>query len=142
MKGGERTLSVVIPVYNNAATVRETYHRLSGVLNAEETSWHVLFVNDGSQDESWKILTELQAEKENVRVIDLGWNFGQHNATVCGLKYAAGDYVVTMDADLQHPAEEIPGLIEKSRKGMTSFTGSIKENDTPSSGTSSQTWST
>jgi undecaprenyl-phosphate 4-deoxy-4-formamido-L-arabinose transferase len=114
---GKRTLSIVIPVYNNSGTVRELYRRLSAVLGQNGMEWDVIFVNDGSKDESWKVLTGLQQEMGNVRVIDLGRNFGQHNATVCGLKYSRGDYIVTMDADLQHPAEEIPKLIHKIEEG-------------------------
>jgi len=107
----------VIPVYNNSGTVRELYRRLSAVLGQNGMEWDVIFVNDGSKDESWKVLTGMQQEMGNVRVIDLGRNFGQHNATVCGLKYSRGDYIVTMDADLQHPAEEIPKLIHKIEEG-------------------------
>ena len=113
----KRSLSIVIPVYNNSGTIRELYRQLSAVLNRSGLEWEVIFVNDGSKDESWEVLTALQQETGNVRIIDLGRNFGQHNATVCGLKHSRGDYHLTMDADLQHPAEEIPKLIKKIEEG-------------------------
>ena len=110
-------LSIIVPVFNNFGTIRNLYENISNVFSREEDSFEIIFVNDGSQDDSWAILAELQAECENVKIINLGRNFGQHNATVCGLNFASGDLIVTIDADLQHPAKEIPKLVREMDEG-------------------------
>ena len=113
----EIDFSVVVPVYNSADSLKELYLRISQVFNKLQSSWEIILVNDCSGDQSWKILQEISNSNDNVTVINLMNNFGQHNATLCGLKRAAGEYIITIDDDLQHPPEEIIKLIQLIRKG-------------------------
>jgi undecaprenyl-phosphate 4-deoxy-4-formamido-L-arabinose transferase len=105
------SLSVVVPVYNEEATLEALYARLAPVLEGIGRSYEVIFVNDGSRDASLEILRRLHERYPAVRVIALNRNYGQHAAVFAGLEHARGDVVVTLDADLQNPPEEIPRLI-------------------------------
>jgi len=109
--------SVVIPVYNSASVVEQTVTRVSEffVLNALEHE--IILVNDGSLDNSWNVICELARKLPNVTGINLLKNYGQHNANLCGFRESKGDYVVTMDDDLQNPPEELGRLIEAARQG-------------------------
>lgn len=105
-------ISVVIPVYNSAEILPALYARLRAALTAIGKSFELVLVDDGSQDASWQVLERLQAEdSDHVVVIQLMRNFGQHNALMCGFRHARGNYVVTMDDDLQHSPEEIHKLL-------------------------------
>src|ERR1700730_9375241 len=105
-------VSVVVPVYNGAATLPELVARLATVLAHCAPRSEIVLVNDGSRDASWQVILELAARDPRVRGIDLMRNYGQHNALLCGIRAAAGAVVVTMDDDLQHPPEEIPKLLD------------------------------
>ena len=109
----ERELvSVVIPVFNEAPNLRVLWPRLRPVLESLGRRWEVVFVDDGSSDASLEILTSISADEDGrVRVVELARNFGQHSAVLAGFRNAHGDIVVTLDADLQNPPEEIPKLI-------------------------------
>jgi undecaprenyl-phosphate 4-deoxy-4-formamido-L-arabinose transferase len=85
---------------------------------AEKFELDIILVNDGSPDHSMDVLREFSSKYANVRAINLSRNFGQHNAIMAGLNYARGDYVVTMDDDLQHPVEEVQKLIDEIDKGF------------------------
>ncbi len=105
-------ISVVIPVYNSAATLQALHGRLQAVLAGMGKSFEVLYVDDGSQDASWGVLRQLQDHDPcHVVAIQLMRNYGQHNALMCGFRHARGDYIITMDDDLQHPPEELPKLL-------------------------------
>ena len=108
---GHPYLSVVIPVYNEAANLEALYARLGPVLDQLGRRYEVIFVDDGSRDRSLELLCGLNADHPAVRVIALNRNFGQHAAVFAGLDHAQGEVIVTMDADLQNPPEEIPRLI-------------------------------
>jgi undecaprenyl-phosphate 4-deoxy-4-formamido-L-arabinose transferase len=111
-------LSVVIPVYRSANTLFALLERLLKVLTSSGLTFEIVLVDDGSPDGSWQVLTELQAtHADRLVVIQLMRNYGQHNALMCGLRHARGEYVVTMDDDLQHPPEEIPKLLRAIRAG-------------------------
>jgi polyisoprenyl-phosphate glycosyltransferase len=111
-------LSVVIPVYRSALTLRELTQRLLAVLDATQMSYEILFVEDGSPDDSWSILREVQQERpEQIVCIQLMRNYGQHNALMCGFRQSRGRYVITMDDDLQNPPEEIPVLLQAMEAG-------------------------
>jgi undecaprenyl-phosphate 4-deoxy-4-formamido-L-arabinose transferase len=99
------SLSVVVPVYNEEATLEALYARLAPVLEGIGRSYEVIFVNDGSRDASLEILRRLHERYPAVRVIALNRNYGQHAAVFAGLEHARGDVVVTLDADLQNPPE-------------------------------------
>jgi undecaprenyl-phosphate 4-deoxy-4-formamido-L-arabinose transferase len=110
--------SVVIPVYRSADTLRELTRRLCLVLDGAGRNYEIIFVDDGSPDRSWDVLRELcAAQPGRVVAVQLMRNFGQHNALMCGFRRARGEYVVTMDDDLQNPPEEIPKLIAALKQG-------------------------
>lgn len=121
-------LSVVIPVYNSATLLEQLVQRLLPVLDGTGLSYEVVFVDDGSRDDSWRVLTELKAaHPDKITAIQLMRNFGQHNALMCGLRHTQGKYVVTMDDDLQNPPEEIPRLLEAiESRGLDLVYGSAK----------------
>jgi undecaprenyl-phosphate 4-deoxy-4-formamido-L-arabinose transferase len=110
-------VSVVVPVYNSERTLDDLLANLARVLPGAARSFEVVLVNDGSRDRSGRVLEELAARYGWVRAIHLSRNFGQHNATLCGVRAARFDVVVTMDDDLQHPAENIPLLLAKLDQG-------------------------
>src|SRR5579863_4400223 len=107
-------ISVVVPVYRSASTLRDLAARIEAALSATGMTWEVVFVNDGSPDNSWEILHDLQSTNpDHVVAVELMRNFGQHNALMCGFRHSRGRYIVTMDDDLQNPPEEIPKLINE-----------------------------
>lgn len=115
---GSLRLSAVVPVYNAAATVGALFDRLSPVLEeVAPSSWEVIFVNDGSQDDSWAALQSVCGRSDRAIALDLLRNYGQHNALLCGLRAARGELIVTLDDDLQHPPEEIPKLLAVLEEG-------------------------
>ena len=105
-------ISVVIPVYNEAANLPTLWTRLDTVMSRLARPWEVVFVDDGSADDSLRMLSTFTSASGRVRVVELARNFGQHSAILAGFKQSKGDIVVTLDADLQNPPEEIPRLIE------------------------------
>jgi polyisoprenyl-phosphate glycosyltransferase len=109
--------SVVIPVYNEAEVLPTLYDRLTRVLNGLGEPYEIIFVNDGSADESPLLLQDLQAKDERIKFLSLSRNFGHQIAITAGLDHSTGQAVVVMDADLQDPPEVIPRLIEQWRKG-------------------------
>ena len=109
-------ISVVIPVYNNAATVEELARRIDAAL--AQRDYEIIFVNDGSSDDSLERLRRIAAADRRVRPIALARNFGQHPAISAGFEHAAGDAIVLMDADLQDRPEDIPAMLGKLRDGI------------------------
>lgn len=110
--------SVVIPVYNSEQTLVELIDRLEQVFKDIEQPYEIILVDDNSYDNSWDVLNSLHNTISNLKIIRLARNFGQHNATLCGFNHASGDYIITLDDDLQHPPEEIPKLINKINEGF------------------------
>ena len=111
-------VSVVVPVYRSEATLPDLVDRLTAVLKQTGLRYEIVFVDDGSPDDSWQVLTDLQAKSPNAIVaVQLMRNFGQHNAIMCGLRHARGRLIVTMDDDLQNPPEEIPKLLRTVDEG-------------------------
>ncbi len=111
-RAGNRSLSIVIPVYNSEYILKDLIARLMPVLHEWGAPFEVVMVNDGSKDGSWSVLCELQrSHPDHLTAINLMRNFGQHNAIMCGLRQCSGEFVVTMDDDLQNPPEEIPKLL-------------------------------
>ena len=105
-------LSVVVPVYRSAGTLVQLADRLRAMMARLGCRGEMIFVDDGSPDDSWQVLCHLQkADPEGVTAIQLMRNFGQHNALMCGFRHARGRLVVTLDDDLQHPPEEIAKLL-------------------------------
>jgi glycosyltransferase involved in cell wall biosynthesis len=110
------TVSVVIPVYRAALTLRELYGQLSITMRQIAPTFEIIFVEDCGGDESWSIITELAEADQRVRGIRMSRNYGQHNAVLCGIRAARYDVIVTMDDDLQHPVSEIAPLLAPSRR--------------------------
>ncbi len=110
-------VSLVIPVFNEEPNLDPLYERLEPVLEKLGQPYEVIFVDDGSRDRSIEVMRRLQAKHDAVRVIQLNRNYGQHAAVTAGLNHARGDVIVTLDADLQNPPEEIPRLLDKVSAG-------------------------
>ncbi len=104
-------LSIVIPLLNEEESLRELYHWIAQVMQANGFSYELLFIDDGSSDGSWDIIRELSAEHTEIRGIRFLKNFGKSQALHAGFKAATGDRVITMDADLQDNPEEIPEML-------------------------------
>jgi glycosyltransferase involved in cell wall biosynthesis len=111
------TLTIVVPVHDEAAVLHEFVRRIGAVLDRLTVDCEILFVNDGSRDASLEILRGLRNSDPRVGVIDLSRNFGKEDAMSAGLDFAGGDAVIVMDADLQDPPECIPAMIEAWREG-------------------------
>ena len=111
-------VSVVVPVYNEEGNLPALLPRLIAVLDATGHAYEMLFVDDGSRDRSLEILQEwARRYPDRLRVLELSHNFGQHQAILAAFRDVAGDIVVTLDADLQNPPEEIPKLLAKVAEG-------------------------
>ena len=109
---------MVIPVFDEEQSLPELYRRLAAVLDAVPERSEIVFVNDGSRDGSGELLGEILRSDPRVTLVDLAYNSGQHAAVLAGFHVSRGDVVVTLDADLQNPPEEIPKLLDKIRAGF------------------------
>jgi glycosyltransferase involved in cell wall biosynthesis len=105
-------VSVVLPLYNEEESLRELTERIVGTMKAMGKSYEIIFVDDGSTDRSFEVLKEIRKTNPRARVIRFRRNFGKSAALAIGFREARGEYVITMDADLQDDPKEIPGLIE------------------------------
>jgi undecaprenyl-phosphate 4-deoxy-4-formamido-L-arabinose transferase len=111
-------LSIVIPVYNEALNLPTLFARLYPVLDALGRRYEIIFTNDGSADRSIELLRAQYAARPDVtRVIDFNSNYGQHMAIMAAFERVRGEVIVTLDADLQNPPEEIPKLLAKMDAG-------------------------
>ncbi len=111
-------LSIVIPVYNEEETLEELYRRLTQTLDKLGKAYEIILTNDGSKDKSSEILQALHERRPTqIRVIEFNGNFGQHMAIMAGFERVRGEIVITMDADLQNPPEEIPKLVAAMEAG-------------------------
>jgi undecaprenyl-phosphate 4-deoxy-4-formamido-L-arabinose transferase len=119
-------ISVVIPIYNESAALSNLFSRLYPALDNLNAPYEIIFVNDGSRDNSAAILADqFRARPDVTRVVLLNSNYGQHMAILAGFEATRADIVVTLDADLQNPPEEIAKLVEKMREGYD-YVGSIR----------------
>ncbi|MGD0843309.1 MAG: glycosyltransferase [Geobacteraceae bacterium] len=118
-------ISVVIPVYNEECNLRPLSARLFPVLEQIGKPFEIIFIDDGSCDRSLNILKEFAAGSPDVKVIEFNGNFGQHMAILAAFEKSAGEIVITLDADLQNPPEEIPKLVAEMEKGHD-VVGSIR----------------
>ena len=104
--------SVVVPVYNSEHTLQELYTRLEKVFRETiKEEFELILVDDGSKDRSFEVMKELRDKDSRVKIIQMARNFGQHPALLCGFAHAKGEFIVTMDDDLQHQPEELPKMI-------------------------------
>ena len=134
-KEENKKISVVIPMYYEEKVVTECYNRLKNVLEKlNNYDYELIFVNDGSQDNTLNLLEEIATQNKKVKVISFSRNFGHQAAVTAGLKFITGDAIVIIDADLQDPPERIPEMLKlwengyeviygkrKSRKGESAF---------------------
>ena len=110
-------VSVVVPVYNGSDTIPFLADEINKVLPEVADEFELVLVNDGSPDQSWQVISELAHKYPWVHGIDLMRNYGQHNATLCGVREARYEVIVIMDDDLQNPPREIPKLLKKLSEG-------------------------
>ena len=113
----EKTLSVVVSVYNEEQALPIFYQTAKPILDRLSWNYELWFMNDGSQDDSLKVLLELAAQDDHVKVVSFSRNFGHEAAMIAGIDYARGDGIVCMDADLQHPPSCLPEIVEKLEEG-------------------------
>lgn len=119
--------SVVIPVYNSAAIVGVTIDRTVAFFSQSPHDYEIILVNDGSRDDSWRIIAEKARANPRIVAINLLQNYGQHAANLCGFRASTGDYVVTMDDDMQNPPEEIQHLIDTAAQGYDLVIGRFRQ---------------
>ena len=118
-------LSVIVPVFNEEENLPELLRRLADALAALGRSYEVVLINDGSRDRSLEIMREAAAADPHLVVIDFNRNYGQHSAIFAGFESARGEIIVTLDADLQNPPEEIGKLVAKMEEGYD-VVGSVR----------------
>jgi len=119
-------ISVIIPIYNEEAVLPQLFERIYPALDHLQRSYEILFVDDGSRDRSLSLLRQAYQSRPDVtRVIGLQSNAGQHAAILAGFEYSRGRYIITLDADLQNPPEEIGKLVAELDKGHD-YVGSIR----------------
>jgi len=119
--------SVVIPVYNSADIVETTIDRTVELFENNNWEYELILVNDKSRDSSWHVVTQKALANPNIIAIDLLRNYGQHTANFCGFQHAAGDYIITLDDDLQNPPEESVQLVNKAKEGYDVVIGQFRE---------------
>lgn len=112
-----KILSVVVSVYNEEEALPQFYETVKPILERLSWDYELLFVNDGSRDSSLFLLEEMAVQDPKVKVVHFSRNFGHEAAMIAGIDYAAGDAIVCMDADLQHPPECLPEIVEKMEEG-------------------------
>lgn len=113
----KKVLSVVVSVYNEEQALSMFYETTKPILENLDWDYELVFVNDGSKDRSAEILRDLAQNDQKVKVIYFSRNFGHESAMIAGIDYASGDAIVCMDADLQHPPQCLPAIIEKLEEG-------------------------
>lgn len=118
-----KTISIVIPIYNEAPNVTPLYKTLTSILRSLPHQFELIFVDDGSSDDSVKKLRQVAKKDKRAKVIELARNFGKEIAVTAGLHKAKGDAAIIMDADLQHPPELLPQFVKEWEKGADVVVG-------------------
>lgn len=121
--GMKKSISVVLPVFNEGENINSLYKELSAVLSGKFNSYEIIFVDDGSTDNSASVIKEIVNKDKAVKIIILRKNYGQTAAIVAGIEHAAGEFIVTMDADLQNDPKDITHLIDKMEEGYDLVSG-------------------
>ena len=109
-------VSVLVPVLNEEESLPELQKRLQNTLDGIGKPYEIIYINDGSTDTTEVLLEKFHADDKRVKVIEFNRNYGQHMALFSGFEFARGEIVITIDADLQNPPEEIPKLVDKGRR--------------------------
>ena len=120
-------ISVVVPVYKGENFVEPLVERLNNSLPTFSKNFEIILVNDGSPDKSWDVIEQISKKYAWVKGVHLMRNYGQHSATLCGIRLAQYEVTVTMDQDLQHPPEQIPLLLAELEKGFDVVYGAPKK---------------
>lgn len=121
-------ISIVVPLYNEEESLPELIAWIDRVMKENSFSYEAIMVDDGSSDNSWKVIENLASGNKNIRALHLQRNYGKSAALYCGFKIAQGDFVITMDADLQDSPEEIPGLVEMIKEKKFDLVSGWKKN--------------
>ena len=120
-------VSIIIPVYNEEASISELYRELKAVLDREPWDGEIIMVDDGSTDDSAKVIGDLVARDPRVRLVRFARNFGQTAAILAGIDHATGDVLIPMDADLQNDPQDVPRLLAKVEEGYDVVSGWRKD---------------
>lgn len=118
-----KTISIVIPIYNEAPNVAPLYENVKTIIKKLPQKFELIFVDDGSSDDSVKKLRQVAKRDKRARVVELARNFGKEIAVTAGIHKASGDAAIIMDADLQHPPELLPKFVEEWEKGADVVVG-------------------
>jgi glycosyltransferase involved in cell wall biosynthesis len=119
-------VSIVVPVYRGESFIEPLVERVASALPKFAKRYELILVNDGSSDNSWAVIERMAREYPWVNGVRLMRNYGQHNATLCGVRIARYETIVTMDQDLQHQPEDIPALLDKLNEGFDVVYGAPK----------------
>lgn len=119
-------LSIVVPVYNEESNLERLIERLYPAVRSTGKTFEILFTDDGSRDRSLQILQQISRQHPSIKIIEFNGNFGQHMAILAAFEMCRGEIIITLDADLQNPPEEIPRLIEQIEKGYD-VVGTIRQ---------------
>jgi undecaprenyl-phosphate 4-deoxy-4-formamido-L-arabinose transferase len=122
-----RSISVVVPVFRSGPSLASLHARLVPVLDAVASDWELILVDDASNDGTFGHMLALHERDRRVKLVRFARNMGQHHATLCGIKRATGEVVVTLDDDLQNPPEEIPAFLARLEQGYDLVIGRIRE---------------
>ena len=122
----EPEISVIIPVFNEEACLPELFQRMDAAMDGLGRPYEIIYVNDGSRDSSLPLLKAEAAAHPSVKVLDFNRNYGQHSAVFAGFEAARGEIIITLDADLQNPPEEVPKLVAKMDEGYD-VVGSVRQ---------------
>src|SRR5437773_7320269 len=115
--------SIVVPLYNEQDNVLPLYSRILEAMTMVSGTYEIVFVDDGSRDNTFKVLSEISAIDSRITVVRFRKNFGQTAALKAGFDFAKGDVIISMDGDLQHDPAEIPALISKLKEGYDVVSG-------------------
>lgn len=125
--GNNPFFSVVIPVFNSQESLVELHRALADIFRRMDKTYELIYINDYSHDGSLAVLQEMKKNDQRMMIIDLSRNFGQQNALLCGFNYCSGEWVITLDDDLQNPPEEIPKLFQKACEGYDAVFASYRK---------------
>ncbi|NWG04844.1 MAG: glycosyltransferase family 2 protein [Syntrophaceae bacterium] len=127
----EKTLSILIPVFNEEGNLSLLYQKLDGALKKVKTAYEIIFIDDGSSDGTLEILLDLREKNPNIKVISFSRNFGQTAALSAGIDFSKGDIIIPMDGDLQNDPEDILILLQKIDEGYDVVSGWRKSRKDP-----------
>jgi glycosyltransferase involved in cell wall biosynthesis len=125
-------ISIIVPVFNEQENIPLLYKKLVAVMEAESKPFEILFINDGSLDESERVLDEIGRTDDRCKIIHFSRNLGQTSALMAGVDFAKGEIIVPIDADLQNDPEDIPSLLQKLEEGYDVVSGWRKKRKDPS----------